>query len=743
MDERERETVVVGLASTVRSNERPPAPRRSRAELVSTAHRYLHIERLEEVGLLTKIRAYDLRLRREVDLVRVRASPDRSRAEELPSRALGRASALATVFHPAVASVFETWSTIDELWIATEPERGPRAPQWLEFHERAEASVLAAMLARMASAVAALRARFDEPIALQLADFVVEPDETVRWVPRTSWFTEPVSEQTVSDEVRLLLVRTLERSAKTRRRLLRELECADISTWPTRLEPFTRARRRSWISTGLALAVSVGAGLMTAEQLRAPVCRDRVEALDAIWTSSREEMIAALEPASARAFTRYARAWPEATAHVCESVPRHSSTFDRALLCLDRRLLAFDAALGVLEASDSPPPVVAEKLGQGLIEPAHCFSKRAADEAPRAAGNEDEVRRLEAQLLRGQAEIVASNLEAVRAIGDSVLARARVLGDDRLTGRALILRGRGHGMSSDTVAARADLLEGVSLSLEQGDWENASIGVTELAMVAHDRSHSAEALAWGRLGTALARRPGVQTQVRLRAHSNHASILSVWGGVDDAVSELEEVLKGQTELFGSMSEPVGRTLDNLGIMARRQGRLLDAESLQRRALKVLRRELGPDHPDVAMAHCNLGNTLAALERLEEAQKHLRVGMTGLQRGLSPEHAFVGIASVNLADVLLASNQRPEALELYDRAIGIFAGTDEPDWGRAGFTAVKAARLEMEDGAWMRALARLTLAIPALERVGGPYTESAESARTMLATVTRELGAGSG
>jgi Flp pilus assembly protein TadD len=54
---------------------------------------------------------------------------------------------------------------------------------------------------------------------------------------------------------------------------------------------------------------------------------------------------------------------------------------------------------------------------------------------------------------------------------------------------------------------------------------------------------------------------------------------------------------------------VATSLNNLGVLARRQGRLAEAERLHRRALAIRLAALGPDHPDVAQSQHNLGRTL--------------------------------------------------------------------------------------------------------------------------------------
>jgi tetratricopeptide (TPR) repeat protein len=96
-----------------------------------------------------------------------------------------------------------------------------------------------------------------------------------------------------------------------------------------------------------------------------------------------------------------------------------------------------------------------------------------------------------------------------------------------------------------------------------------------------------------------------------------------------------------------------------------------------RALGVLRRVLGVDHPWTINAEMNKGLWLEEAGRLDEALKNHRPTLEHFERVLGPDHPQVGIASNNLAEVLNLLGRHAEAASVYRRAVAIFrkSGTD--------------------------------------------------------------------
>jgi tetratricopeptide (TPR) repeat protein len=103
-----------------------------------------------------------------------------------------------------------------------------------------------------------------------------------------------------------------------------------------------------------------------------------------------------------------------------------------------------------------------------------------------------------------------------------------------------------------------------------------------------------------------------------------------------------------------------------------------AEPLFRRALKIDKKSLGPDHPDVARVLNNLAELLRDTKRLAEAEPLFRRALKIEKRSLGPDHPDVARVLNNLAVLLCDTNRPAEAEPLYRRALAIDEKSFGPD-----------------------------------------------------------------
>jgi tetratricopeptide (TPR) repeat protein len=97
-------------------------------------------------------------------------------------------------------------------------------------------------------------------------------------------------------------------------------------------------------------------------------------------------------------------------------------------------------------------------------------------------------------------------------------------------------------------------------------------------------------------------------------------------------------------------EELGRSLNNLGELARRRGHVTQAEHLFRRAVAVKETGLGLDHPDVATSLNNLAQVYAAQGRHAEAAPLLERSLAIQEKALDSEHPVLRRTLTVLADV---------------------------------------------------------------------------------------------
>jgi tetratricopeptide (TPR) repeat protein len=93
--------------------------------------------------------------------------------------------------------------------------------------------------------------------------------------------------------------------------------------------------------------------------------------------------------------------------------------------------------------------------------------------------------------------------------------------------------------------------------------------------------------------------------------------------------------------------------------------------LFRRALAIIERSYGRDHPNAAIHLNNLAELLRAMKQLTEAEPLLRRALAISEQGYGPDHPNVAIHLNNLASLLQATNRFTEAEPLMRRVVTIF------------------------------------------------------------------------
>ena len=92
------------------------------------------------------------------------------------------------------------------------------------------------------------------------------------------------------------------------------------------------------------------------------------------------------------------------------------------------------------------------------------------------------------------------------------------------------------------------------------------------------------------------------------------------GQYDRAVVVAKKALEVAEKDVGPNHPDVALSLNNLALLYATQGQYAQAEPLYRRSLAISERALGPDHPDVATSLENLAALYRATQRIAEAEK---------------------------------------------------------------------------------------------------------------------------
>ena len=89
-------------------------------------------------------------------------------------------------------------------------------------------------------------------------------------------------------------------------------------------------------------------------------------------------------------------------------------------------------------------------------------------------------------------------------------------------------------------------------------------------------------------------------------------------------------------------------LNEKAIQFHQEGRYAEAEALDRDALAITEKALGPDHPDVALSLNNLAEVYRTQGRYAEAEPLYKRALTINERAFGPGHPAVATALNNLA-----------------------------------------------------------------------------------------------
>jgi tetratricopeptide (TPR) repeat protein len=142
-----------------------------------------------------------------------------------------------------------------------------------------------------------------------------------------------------------------------------------------------------------------------------------------------------------------------------------------------------------------------------------------------------------------------------------------------------------------------------------------------------------------------------------------------------------------------------------------------ADSLYTEALRLSRKRLGPDHPDVGELSANLGDVLR-LEGKPDAERYLREGIAIEQRAAGADHPEVMINVMHLADLLQSRGDLAPAESLYREAIARGTRLNPAGHVLTGEALLGLGQLELLRGDSARAEADIQASLDIAERIYG-------------------------
>lgn len=471
------------------------------------------------------------------------------------------------------------------------------------------------------------------------------------------------------------------------------------------LEEVPRRRRRLAAAIAGLLVALAGAGLAQVwvrSASAAAACRAGASRLDAVWNEARQDRIGALFSEVGAPFGEdawrtvqakvqsLAGTWSEQHRDACDDTHRRGQQsedlLDRRMLCLDRRLTETDALLERFETADRSVVEEAPEAIERLPRPEECGDIEAllgAPRPPRDRQAREALRRTEAELAQAKALAAAGKYPEALTRAQAVVETADGLEQRGLQAEALVLAGEMHrwlGNGSDGANALVEAMWAAEASRKDRLAAEAARHLVWLLGV--DQRLFLRAHYWVRLAEAkLDRAAGDVRELRADLDDAAGSLLRIEGRYAESLERHTRALETRQEIENASLE-VASTSDYLASTLGSMGRHEEALVHRERALEILRRELGPEHPKLAQTLTNLGIELKYLGRYEEALEHQQEALDIFRSSLGPDHRFVVSALNNLATTLNemdryseAEGYLAEALEVIQRNAG--DGTPDP------------------------------------------------------------------
>ena len=453
-------------------------------------------------------------------------------------------------------------------------------------------------------------------------------------------------------------------------------------------------RRYTARALAVGLAAMAGSGGYMYHLEMKDRCTGALAQMDGIWDDNRQQAVEAAILGTEVSYapgtwTRvgqrlddYANAWMDKYAEVCEATSVRGEQSEEAMRlrmrCLSKRRIALRASVDELADVNAKTVENAVDLVAGLPTLTLC----------------DDLDRLEQQDLRippPEDPDVATGIETLRErLADiaamqktgrysealektePVVQRADVLGYLPLLAEAQHLRGKLRADNGRYAEAEQDLRQAHSLAVAHHH-DEVALDTAQLltSVVGYRLARYAEGLQWGEM-VALPLAQRCDDPVELATSLNHlGGVYENQGDYEEAKTLHQRALGIQERELGPDHPLVAMNLNNLGLVYFEQGEYEEAKGYYDRALETQERTLGSEHPDVAMSLNNLGGLHEVQGEYEKAEKCHQQALDIREKALGAEHPDVATTLNNLGNTYFFHGKYEKAKRHYERALDMW------------------------------------------------------------------------
>ncbi|MBL8917093.1 MAG: protein kinase [Archangium sp.] len=665
--------------------------------------------------------AFDPRLQRQVALKSVR---DR-RGD--PQQLLNEAKLMAQLAHPNVVPVYEVVEAYGQLYIAMELVPGRTLRQWLEAEPRTWQQIVDAWLEAGAGLAAAHAAGIihgdmkpgnvligndgrvrvtDFGLATSGVEAIGSLRGTVAYMAPEQRKGAPSDQKSDQYAFAVSVHEALwglpgsgSRKSNAPRGLRRVLERAlsekPEARWPSMKDLLAalrseRLQRWRFVVAALAAAALFAVFSFSAGGRRATTaqCEAAANELTSPWT---QEARTATRDAFKRTQASYA---DETLARVEQSLDAWHTAFEKTrsttcsaplfsreatprlaaqLECLEDAALDARALVTQLLDADVALVLRAVAASQQLPAPEKCLDVEKEEQL--VPSRNAAARGVNEQIARARAMAAAGKYKDALGPAQDAVKAADASGDVSLRAQARAVAGGIQGMTFDADGAVVTLLEAIRLAEQAHDDRARCTAWTGLLEQEYNKGHHDLVVQFS--GPALGACERLN-DVRLVTETmgTLGSSLAEQGKLKESRALLEEAVQKRVNTFGENDRRTSTLLSTLANTLAMSGDLNGAIAAHEKSLRAAEVAFGKAHPETAIIRQNLGDDFVYGLQGPRGVAELKEAVEVMKAANTEKARMVVLAMADLGLAYLVAGQPKEALEVYDRAIAVFA-TDYP------------------------------------------------------------------
>jgi len=452
-----------------------------------------------------------------------------------------------------------------------------------------------------------------------------------------------------------------------------------------------------------------------------------------------DEVIAALDA--------YAARWMTGRVNACRAThvqqQQSPELLDTRMQCLARRRSALRALSDVLADADLVAAREAVAATDALPSIAECDDPAflAATVAPPSPEQRETVAALRARLADSMALSNAGKYRESLTIATAVLPEARATHYPPLVGEALARLGDAQSSTADYATAENTLHEAFTTAYGAADEHTVQRAVQGMVSVlgVHLGRYE-DALAWAAIDRASLDRVGATEDLRV------ADYLGMVGGVyrhqarfDEAMAHERQALALRERLLDDDASEISASWHRIAVIQVRTGDYEAALASHQRVLARYIASAGPEHPNVAKVHNNLGGVFGYMGRYAEAAEHHERALKLLSATYGADHLNVADTLYRLGRIHFLQGDHTTALTTMERALVIEEARRGSDHPTVAFHLTGIGVMLTFAGRFEEALEVQTRALAMATKVNGPTHPRVAANVANLGTVYYEWG----